>query len=151
MTGAGLLTMDIIVQLQEYMQKLGQVFKIDDYIIAMQAAIMGYAQVVLDLENTATTANSKLLTTSDSMPLLTRCLYRVELAVSFGGAAPKLHKLTTRSGKKIDDTVLNNAAFTTGVAQSFDTVCLRGDGINFALDQDCTIDYIRVTEIMINS
>ena len=152
MTGAGLITsMDIIEQLREFMQAQKQVFKTEDYLLAMQAAIMGYAQVVLDLDNTATAQNAVLITPTDSTPLLTRCIYRVEVAVHFSGSAPKLHKLTTRAGKKVDDTVLNAAAFVTGVAQSFDTQCRRGDLINFSFDQVCTIDYIRITEIMINS
>ena len=84
-------------------------------------------------------------------PVLKRSLMRVDISVSFSGAAPKMLIRTYNSQETFDEQVLNGSAFVTLVSKSFDKQMTFGERYNILFDQDCTIEYLKITEIPTNS
>lgn len=123
-----------------------------DILLHQYAEAMGYIQEFDLVGPVSVNQNADIITPKALSPILRKSLFRVEVAFSFSGVAPKFHKMTKRAGSNNNDQVLGGAAFVTGVAQSFDTVVQRGDLINFQIDQTgVTIDYLHISEVPINS
>lgn len=85
------------------------------------------------------------------VPILQASLMRFDFAVSFSGTAPKL-KIRTYFGNVIyDEFVLSGLALVTNVSRSFDKQIKFGERYNLFFDEDCTIEYMKITEIPVNS
>lgn len=160
-SGVILTSMDVINQLVAAMQTLGIQDNPTDYLYAMRGGILGYVNK-WDIANSAIgqgSVSGSIITnpiitgpvSGGLTPILPEAMFRVEIAVTFGGSAPKLHKVTIKGGQAADDKVLSAVAFVSGVPQAFDTLVTRGEIINFYMDQACNIDYFKLREVLPNS
>lgn len=141
---------DVVNQMVNAMKAAGVTVDPNDYLLSMSAKLLGYAQSFTFPDQDWQT-NTPIFSPNDLQPILLKSLLRIEIAVTFSGTAPKLHKLTRRGAAQKNDEVLSGVALTTGVLASFDTIVSRDETINFQVDQFCHIDTLKIQEIPVNS
>lgn len=146
---SSLITTDI---LQEIANRSGLSF--NKVLDNLQASILGFIQR-RDIFKLAAKANVVVWQFPEPdkrfIPILEASLMRFDFAVSFSGTAPKLFIRTYNSNQEYDEQVLSGLALSTNVSKSFDKQIKVTEKYNIFFDEDCTIEYMKITEIPVNS